>query len=522
MAHKIITKYIASSLVLIAAFLCMSWLSFTSPHAYTAPDENVNLYFTDLYSKTGRLSYREPLNKYVNGYAHPRNAASKKDKVVPGGFSGFYIILGSFGSVIPSLVFYITPLFAVAGVLFTFLLTRLLFNEKTAFIASFLAATSATYLFWSSRSMFNNIIATTLFIGGTTFTFYAIHKKEKLYYILAGLFFGLDAFVRLTDITFLIPIFVIVLLYRKNIKFKYLIYGSIAFIVSLLPALILNKNLYGGYLSSGYADATTNTSLHQSHLTALLHKLSFFLLPSGFHPRGIVGNASTYLFFFAPLLFGLAIISLVLYRKNINVRNYGIFFILITAWILAYYGSGKFYGSQSFTMDSSFTRYFLPIYILVTPLAASQIARLNEELCIATLVVVAFFSLHLFFYGQDGILQIKQRRESTSLAIKDFDNTTEDNSVIFTSLADKYIFPNRKVVAYGPYLDTNNLSKNKIFTEGNMANYLKNLNNNGSPTYLYNDRNDYDFNYVEKLLNKNGLELQPSSKISNLYKVRQP
>jgi hypothetical protein len=513
-----IIKYSGAIFILVLAFLCTSWLTYSSPKSYTSPDENINLFFTQLYANTGKLSYTEPLNEITGGYAHPRNSTSRNNVVVPGGFSGFYVILGTFGAVAPFLEHYFTPILSIIGVIFIFLLTRLLFDEKTALIASFLSLTSATYIFWSSRSLFNNILATTLFIGGVTFTFYLIQKKHIVYYILAGLLFGLDAFVRLTDFTFLIPVIIILIIYRSNLKLKYFIAGVFVYIIALMPALLLNKKLYGGFLSSGYADAI-NTSANQGQITAMFHKIGFFLLPSGFHPLEMFVNVNTYLFFFAPLLFGLALLALVMYRKNLKIWNYGIFFILITLWILTYYGSGKFYGSQSFTMDSSFTRYFLPIYLLVTPLAASLIIKLKDDLAFATLLVVAYFSVHLAFYGQDGLFQMRERRISTNAGAKALIKSTELNSVIFSSLADKYIFPQRTIIAYGPYLDTNNLSKNKIYTENRMATYITNVSKTGRPTYLYNDRNDFNFEMVNKKLNQNDLTLQSNPQVSNLYKV---
>src|SRR5204862_114733 len=130
---------------------------------------------------------------------------------------------------------------------------------------------------------------------------------------------------------------------------------------------ILNWRLFGGLLSTGYSDAPSSVS--SSPFVSLLQKIAFFAMPSGFHADKMLLNSERYLLFFAPLIFGLALISFFAH-KQVQHRAYMILFSLITAWILIYYGSGTFWGGDGFTMDASYIRYFLPIYVLVTPLAA--------------------------------------------------------------------------------------------------------------------------------------------------------
>jgi hypothetical protein len=505
-------KLALTLLVLIVSFFGMSWLAYASPQKYTSPDENINLYFINLYSKTGKLKYYEKYNEYTLGHAHPRNAYANKNYVVPGGFSGFYIVAGTIGSIVPLLIPYVTPILALLGIAFIFLLSRLVFNEKTAYFAAILALTMAPFWYWSSLTLFNNIAATVFFIGGITFAFYAIYKKSIGYYFLTGLFLGLDCFVRLTDITFIIAFLPIFYICRKEINFKYFLIAVLSFITSIFPALLLNKQLYGGILNSGYAFTLTPT-LPIYKLHALAHKFSTYFLPSGIHPEKILINSKSYLLFFGPLIFGMALLSVISYRKNVKARSLSILTATTLLWILIYYGSGQFWGNQGFTMDSSYVRYFLPIFLLITPLAASQLIKLSNRLAIMTTLVFILYSLHLAYYAPNGLVQMRDRRislaEGSNTVMKQF----EPNAIIFTTLSDKYLFPERKVVIFGPGYNDGTFSYSRL---ASMTINIKEK--TGNPVYILNDRDDLNLDLVNKLLEKKGHKLDKTS-LDFSYKV---
>jgi hypothetical protein len=499
-------------LVLITGFLGMSWLAYSSPQKYTSPDENVNLYFINLYANTGKLQYYEKYNEYTLGHAHPRNASSNKNFVVPSGFSGFYVVAGTIRSVAPLLTHYVTPLLTLLGIAFIFMLARLVFNEKTAYFASLIALTMAPLWYWSSLTLFNNVAASVFYIGGVTFTFYAIYKKHLGYYLLSGIFFGLDCFVRLTDITFIIALLPIIYFCRKQINYKYTLFAILSFIISILPALILNKQLYGGFLSSGYAytqAAITKTDA----LHSILHKVGQYLLPSGIHFDNVIINLKTYLLFFGPIIFSLALLSIISYRKNEKARNLNILTITAMVWILIYYGSGKFWGSQGFTMDASYVRYFLPIFLLVSPLAASQLIKLDNKYAIMTLLVFTIYSLNLAFNAQNGLVQMRERRIALANSSTRVISHYESNAIIFTTLSDKYLFPERKVVIFGPGYNDGFFSYSRL---ASMTVTIREETN--SPVYILNDRKDLNLKLIAKLLERKGHKLRETN-LDFSYKV---
>jgi hypothetical protein len=97
----------------ILGFIAFSAFTFFTPQKYTSPDENANAYFIKHYSQTGQMRYIEPLNSLTDGFSAPRNASTNHQYVVPAGFPGFIVVMGTISALSQTLTPYIMPIFGV-------------------------------------------------------------------------------------------------------------------------------------------------------------------------------------------------------------------------------------------------------------------------------------------------------------------------------------------------------------------------------------------------------------------------
>ncbi|HYK08316.1 MAG TPA: glycosyltransferase family 39 protein [Candidatus Eisenbacteria bacterium] len=493
--------------------LTYSWLSFTSQEKFTSPDENVNLFFIEKYSQTGKLSYYEPLNKITFGYTRPRNSVSVGDKVVPNGFTGMYVVYGTIATIIPQAILFITPLLSILGGLFLFVLTSAIFNKKVALISVLLLFTLPPYWFWSSMSMFNNVPATVFFIGGIGFLLQGFKKNRFGFYLASALCFGLNEFFRFTDIIYLLPTIALCFFFKKQLNIKYLSIALIFYVMTIMPIFLINKELFGNFLSFGY---TQSNSTPGNFVDQFLGKIRLFLLPSGFHPDRIESNFFNYFISYIPfasllVLFG--ILYELFVKETKEVKFYVIYYLILSAWILIYYGSGIYWGINNFSMDASYIRYFLPIYIMAIPIVSNTLFSLHKTLSLFFIVAMIIISVLNTNLLKSGLVDIKKSRDIVYAQSVSVTKVTERNSIIITTMSDKILFPERKVVIYGPGYDANN------FKYKTLVEIVLNLKNKGENTYILNDRNDLDIKKLVTLLESHKISLREINGFSGLYKI---
>ncbi len=133
-------------------------------------------------------------------------------------------------------------LFSLGCIILTYTITKEVFEEKIATIATLFLALSPTFLLYSSSTLTG--IPSTFFALASIY--YLINKK----YYLTGLFIGLSTMTRFLQLLITIPITITILLQIKNNKHKLkkiikqirnLAYG---FLTITIPYLILNIRLY--------------------------------------------------------------------------------------------------------------------------------------------------------------------------------------------------------------------------------------------------------------------------------------
>ncbi len=443
---------------------------------FNTPDEVTNYYFTKLYKETDQLYYVEPYNLMADGVVFPRWAKPVQEKVVPGTFQGLMLIYGTLAKIFSTWsILFLTPFFAVLGVVFFYLLLKLWFEKKTAFVSAVLMFVFPGFWYYASRTLFHNVLFLTLLLAGLYFLVnllqtdplgeYKLKSKRKLFFaVMGGLCMGGALITRSSEFVWVfLMVFGILIFYRQNLKFNltYLTLSFLFFCLCGVPVLHNNKTLYGSYLASGYSQMVSSNleDLAQIQPIGLTQAL---LLPFGFHPRVMVNHVFAKYFwqlFWPWILFFIG--GMIVFFKNKKTSGQKLYFylFLVTGYLMPYYGSWFFQDSlnpRSVSIGSSYIRYFLPLFIFALPFIALLLIKISEVIkiknkkiiLIGLIFVLTAVAIDLvYFKGEENLIAIKDNLLRYRLQAQDVIAKTQPNDIILMDVSnDKVVFPERQHV----------------------------------------------------------------------------
>lgn len=137
---------------------------------FNSPDETANNFFIEKFARSEELYYKEPLNLIGNNLIHPRSMNVVGDRVVPGSFLGIIFVYGWIARILGEWVIpWLTPIFAVFGVIFFWLFTARIFGRPVGLISALLMSTLAPWWYFASRGMYHNVLFVSLLIAGMYF-----------------------------------------------------------------------------------------------------------------------------------------------------------------------------------------------------------------------------------------------------------------------------------------------------------------------------------------------------------------
>ncbi|MFA5644078.1 MAG: hypothetical protein WC928_00930 [Patescibacteria group bacterium] len=538
---------------------------------FLSPDENANYIFAKLYQKNNSLSFFEKYNLLAEDVIKPRSYFSHNGELKPVSFLGIIIIYGGLAKVFGTgIIPFLTPFFATVGLFFYYLLMKLFFGPKNGLVSFFLLFSLPVLFYYSTRSMFHNVLFLTFFIIGLYFFSYLIQKKpikyqavskkdyykkifsfDFIYASLAGIFMGLTIAVRSSELVWLLPAGLLFLILKwKNIKFFRLSIFFSFIVLTLLPIFYNNQILYNSPFYGGYYEMNKSLedisqasggilkSIFSGHLgdikdfsETIFNTVFYF----GFNPIQSLKmffryGVQMFWYLFWPALLGF--IYLLAFGRKIlfKIWPYILSWVLLSLILVFYYGSWRFVDNpdpKSFTIGNSYTRYWLPIYIGLIPLASFFILNLakiffflrnkkalqiiNIVIPIMAVVLFSFLSFKFVYSGsEEGLNRYSTNLQNAKAEVERVLLLTENNSVIITEYHDKFLFPERKVIV-GRFND-DNMVRNYY----NLSRYL--------PIYYYNFTfPEKDFNYLNnrRLINFDlGIELVENvNDTFSLYKL---
>jgi 4-amino-4-deoxy-L-arabinose transferase-like glycosyltransferase len=426
--------------------------------------------------------------------------------VYPEKFIGFPILSGTLIRFIPNIEFYIVPIFGIIIALLIFLITSNIFNRNTAFVCA--VCTFFTAPVWVfSTSFFNNIPAVSFFVAGLYFFFKFqrdFHKKDAA---LMGLFWGMAIMTRYTDIFFIfIPLGLAGIFTIKRFCNKKAIAG---FAIFALILIIFAYDIFAYRTTVLVPGAPSETAVTGNQI---IETIKFYLLPN---PKiGEITIRNIYrqflkLFFPISALFIVGLTLFIFYERKKIKENlpFFLFALFYLTYITLYFGNGWFYG-ESFTdppVTTSYLRYWIFLFIASTIFSVYAISRLNRK--VVTIIFVCFF---IIFNTQlvvtKGLIDSFETAHRYQKLANHIENVVEPDAVVFATLSDKVIFPERKVV---------------VRLDGNIektAQEIVNLHNNNITVYVSRDRYVNAHELREALIN-NSLKLKLASNRLNIFKV---
>lgn len=508
------------------------WQSSNNFVKFLSPDENANYFFTKLYQTSGELSFYEKYNIIGQDIIKPRSYTSYKGDVKPVSFLGMIIIYGNLAKIFGNQIIpFLTAFFASLALFFYYLLIKKVFGPKNAFISFLILFSFPVFFYYSARSMFHNVLFLSFFIIGLYFLVTLLDKnvnrdkKDKKKYFqelfkfdflnsaLAGIFFGLAIGVRSSELIWLFPAGLLLLILKwKKISFlRFFTFITFVFI-ALIPVfyynqILFNSPFYGGYyeMNKSIEDISqAGGGIIKSFFTGHLSDLGNFfkiifnnIFYFGFQPQQSLKmlyyyGFSMFWYLFYPALLGFFYL---IFRSGKKFKkNWAYFFpfLLFSTILIFYYGSWKFVDNpdpDSFTIGNSYTRYWLPIYIGLIPLASIFILNVYKiffwvrnklflkilSIASSTILVlfIIFVSFRFVYSGsEEGLNRYFQNLNKAKVELAKIISLTEDQSVIITEYHDKFFFPERRVIV-------------GKFNEDNINNIYYNL-NKYLPVYYYN------------------------------------
>jgi len=448
-------------------FLIYSWLPYTTTSLgeqqliFNSPDETANFWSSQHFYATGSLSQFSEASLWGEDIVKPRSFRIINNYLVPVGFLGMPWLYGSIASLVdsPAIIIYLTPLFAVLGIIFLYLLFKNIWGKRVACLSSLLGLVVPGYWYYASKSMMPNVLFLSLLIIGLYFFSQAIRRKYLLNYLLTGLVIGLALLVRPAEIIWVAPLLILASLYLyKQVNWTYIWLVPILGAASFLPMLYYNIILFGRSLDIGYQIQFTSTA------SAL--GIFKYLLPFGFDLSVIRYNVVNYLYnLFTPQAW-LIIGGLILYiifswrakgRSRQNNFAYLLLVIILSLILVTYYGSWQFSDNPNprlITIGTSFVRYWLPLYFLSLPLVAYGLTAVFKRSCLAWILVsVAVFGVSLGIAGsqvyqdkQEGLTAVVRNLEIYQHSADLVLSQVESKAIIITKKQDKVFFPARTVI----------------------------------------------------------------------------
>ena len=566
---------------------------------WASPDETANYIFAKLYGQTGEISIYEGYNLYTSDIMRPRSFRSDHGELKPVSFLGIILIFGNIVKLAGYKVLpFLTPLFGALGIIFYYLLIKRIFGRTNALLSAVLLAVFPVFTYYAARSMFHNILFISLLIAALYFSVlmasngnkrvkgiknafielaekfrfkkiirFKIRARHFLFSALAGIFFGLAIMTRTSELVWIAPLLIILWLFNiRRIGLLKLLIFLIFLFSSLLPMFYHNQVLYGSPILGGYAEMNQSIVAIKDDSAAILSStvdgrfteiktrardIFNTIFYFGLNPKLSLFTANAYIRGMFPWLFYASLFGAVIFLLTFKKRKYKQW-IFLGAWLIVsvilifYYGSWHFFDNPdkaAITIGNSYTRYWLPIYLGLIPLACIFIIRLTQAICLLfrktrdkdgqlkmeftsarmnqgacrfavrllMIGVIAISSITFVLSGSDeGLIYLAQRQKDSRAEWQKILTLTESNSTIITRYHDKLLFPERKVIV-GLFDDKEMLKE--------YANLLDKL-----PVYYYNftlPKNDMEYLNTRRL-KEAGMQIQKVEKITSdftLYKI---
>lgn len=450
-------------------FLSSSLLSLHLPFIFNSPDENANAIFTEVFAHTGTLTVSEPLNVIVGGVLHPRSVVAVGDRLVPGSFLGLPVLYGIVAAVVgTNATRFLTPLLAVLAAFAWFALTERLFaSRRVAFVSALALLFHPAFWYYAGRSMMHNVPFVCFLIFAAAVFVLRPFDRWKIDSFIAGLLLGVALFFRTFEALWILPlVFILFIVCRKKLCSLHEIWiFFVGVLVAMTPLIALNVQLYGGPFLTGYTYraaaatiASPGASDVQTQLTGNSNSLALTLLTVKHWLGSTWRNVWAYGVTLFPWLAAASIVGALVLLGEKRRRDWVLVTLVVSVVLALIYGGWNFNDNpnpNTISIGTSYVRYWLPIFVLSTPLIAESLIWLSHRaraksaasIILGGLVLLMFgLSVSPVFFATDGLEVMRQSLQGFVSDRAQVLAATEPSSVIVVDRDDKILWPERQVI----------------------------------------------------------------------------
>ena len=511
-SRKILFSYrsVAVLFFLVTSFFAATW---GGTH-FNSPDETANAFFIRQYVETGSLRVAEPLNVLAEDLLHPRAVAIAHHNLVPGSFLGMLLLYGWIAKILGLwIVPFLTPFFATIASLFFYKLVRAICDERVARWSFFLLLIHPAWIYYTSRSMFPNVLFLSLLIIGL---YYLLTTH---YSLLTSLLIGAALAVRTSEAGWVLGgIALLWLFHRKEISWKRVVIFIVGVAIAFLPIFYHNNQLYGNPFYNGYAqiDSEAVPAAFAWHFQSrFLSTIFSLLLPFGIKPFVLLQNAYQYLVWFfwwfaVPTVLGFVLI--VRKHRSKNVFMFVCLYVCMLLWLVLYYGSWVFHDTTLTgpTLGTSYVRYWLPLFVFGIPFIAFALSKQQRFVMHVTsfCIIILLSSLSVFWNTGESLFALRKTASEGRSVREAVLERTSPSAIILADRSDKLFFPERRVIFNDP------LDRRKI--DRVMATLRER-----APVYYFTELEAHDIDFMnERRLAQYGIRWAGGETIGGEYLYR--
>lgn len=430
---------IISLIVFILFYNFIYWeIGTYSPHS---PDESNGLFFAKQIIENSEFIWKSQLNERYNvPFFMPRGSV-RVGKNLYAPLTAPYFILIIALSFLFKFKYFIVSISGVIGILFFYLLVQYVFkSKKLGLIGAILLAFFPPYVLYTNICV--DIIPSLVFWIGSLYYFVRfLNEDDHRFLVLCTLFFIVSIAIRpphiLLAIAYLVPL---IMYYKKLFTFRNL---SVALSVSVIFVILffgINHSVYGSFFSTGRT--IIGRDIAEAGVIKTLMRIDFNL-------HAVSRAFNNYLLHYGTLIFVGGVLGIILLKQTNNkmVKTLVYSLIPLSIILLFYFGSNPtFYGFSQTRLQSSLSRYFLPIYVCLIISTVYFLSILKNCKIKTLFITILIVNIQIFTFGSAGSLidltLVKEKLYKYNKMVK----TTPKKSIFIVKQYDKYIILDRPVM----------------------------------------------------------------------------
>src|SRR3989339_970432 len=417
-----------------------------------SPDEMAHAAFIARFAESNSLTIPSaadfgPWAKFV----FPRSTYSTGQEILPVGFWCLNVSYGLMAKVLGTGVVYFTSvLVLISAWCFRALIQSIFKDRQIADWSLVFYLAQPVVWYYTARSLFPNLPFFSLLMIGSYLLWLRPLSRRWLNDLLGGGLIGWALLIRPSEAIWVGLIFVwVLLLSQPRLSWSRLAWWMISLLPFLVGYLMVTRSLYSGIISYAATDSW-----------ALSHWWDW-IFPFGIKPWAVIDNV---FYYFICLFFWLSLPALIGVfsswfafnpEQRKKERGYVLFFLILAAFLFVFYGS--YVDQRAFlrSIGISYTRYWLPLYVLIIPWTILGWRKMSHwwgshqfqtTLWLGGLILMLILNAGIVFLGADGLNATLRNLKHGAEVRTDLATWAPAQTIVVTETEDKFFWPHFPVM----------------------------------------------------------------------------